>query len=605
MSNQTSAVSPTEATTEVTTTPKQTGDGDAKDANKVSGPSPGDNHDHSATVVDGRGQTASADVNAVSDPANRTCEAPALTPTGKRCTVRTLPNGMKLRVVTSDEEPDDDSPADDQNETSVQPPNTSAVKNGKGKAAGKKHAPQKAKPPVQQQLPKIAPKPQPVPRQTPEQRLALWNKVEEVLRANYDKPEINTARAIFATVASHRIPRRVPCWAMIIAPSGSMKTEVLKSLEGLPSIHFVDTVTENTFLSGKIDGETKKRLEPASYLHRMGPEGVMVCADFSTYLSLDPKKFASVLGQLRRIYDGHIRKETGSDENAQEREWKGRLTLLAGCTSEIDRQYKVFQALGDRFVRVRASRFGGAEVGAAAIDQENERGASELKTAVHAFMFPILSWAEIEPPAIPAELKARIANLSELVCYCRAYVPRSSSEYEIDGLPEPESNTRIAQELAQLARGWAVLMGADAVDEAGFNIVKRAAWDTIPPNRRLVLNALIEGDQPQECGLPRTTANRTADDLVAIGLADKEETGDVTESGKPEYEYNLSYMASGLIAAIKGDLDEVPEAAVADPPKKEKPRQNPMEKMFKIVTPVPVEPVREVYGESKPEAAPN
>jgi hypothetical protein len=227
---------------------------------------------------------------------------------------------------------------------------------------------------------------------------------------------------------------------------------------------------------------------------------------------------------MRRIYDGHLTKETGSDENAREREWRGRLTVIAGCTAEIDRQHKVFQSLGDRFARTRAARFGGADAAIAAMNQKiiNEE---ELKKAVHTFMLSVMSWPELPAPTIPEDLQRRLANLTELLAQARSYVPRDYHEREIIGFVETESNTRIAQEIAQIMRGWALLMGRNEVNEEDFALAKRAAWDSIPPVRMAVLKALIQRQQPKDAlpELPPTTVDRTADDLVAIGLADKEE----------------------------------------------------------------------------------
>jgi hypothetical protein len=64
----------------------------------------------------------------------------------------------------------------------------------------------------------------------------------------------------------------------------------------------------------------------------MGEDGVLVAADFSTFTS-DPKKLQVILAQLRRIYDGHFSREFGTDENMQERNWKGHIIswCSAGC----------------------------------------------------------------------------------------------------------------------------------------------------------------------------------------------------------------------------------------------------------------------------------
>jgi hypothetical protein len=69
-------------------------------------------------------------------------------------------------------------------------------------------------------------------------------------------------------------------------------------------------------------------------------------------------------------------------------------------------------------------------------------------------------------------------------------------EREIDGQAQAESNTRLPQELAQIGRGWAVLMNRSQVTEEDFRLIRRAAFDSIPPLRCAVLQALMNGEKP-------------------------------------------------------------------------------------------------------------
>lgn len=152
-------------------------------------------------------------------------------------------------------------------------------------------------------LPKISqptPSIKPIPRQTPEVRAELWQKVENILVHNYQNPELEAVKVILASVAAHRISEFPPSWPMAIAPAGSMKTEILKTLDGLPSVYFLDEVTPNTFISGKIDAPGKERTTPASLLHRIGDNGILVSADFSTFLEMDERNRGKILSQLRR-----------------------------------------------------------------------------------------------------------------------------------------------------------------------------------------------------------------------------------------------------------------------------------------------------------------
>jgi len=396
----------------------------------------------------------------------------------------------------------------------------------------------------------------PIPIQPAAERAVLWQHIEGYLTEKYRNPDIDAAKIILAAVASHRIVDYPPAWAMGIAPAGSMKTEILKSLDGLPSVHLVDEVTANTFISGKLSQPGEQRTTPASLLHRIGDEGIIIAADFSTVLEIDEKTRGKILSQLRRIYDGQLRREFGSEDNLDEREWKGRITLLAGATPVVDRFHKVFAALGDRFARVRWPRAGGVE--AAMMAMEQDRTVSEqLKKLVHKYLLPVLSQPKIDAPKLAHEMQLRIANLSEIVALARTYIPRNS-EREIDGTVQAESNTRLPQQLAQVGRGWAALMNRSEVDEEAFGLIRRTAWDSIPPVRRAILEGLMSGKKPHSVGLPPATTDRGLEELVAIGLL---ATRIVTCGTKcTETEYRLSDTTRTLLVGA-GQTNAAPDSS--------------------------------------------
>ena len=78
-----------------------------------------------------------------------------------------------------------------------------------------------------------------------------WNTVVDVLEHRFHDADVQAARAVYAAVAAHRLKGQ-PVWPMAVAPPGSLKTEILDALNGLPNVHFIDSVTPNTFISGQI-----------------------------------------------------------------------------------------------------------------------------------------------------------------------------------------------------------------------------------------------------------------------------------------------------------------------------------------------------------------
>jgi hypothetical protein len=354
-------------------------------------------------------------------------------------------------------------------------------------------------------------------RYGPQQQEEQWREIVRILHADYEQADLVATRVILSSVAAHRIVAFSPVWMMAVAPSGSMKTAMLESLDGLPGIFFVDEVTPQTFISGKLEEKRKKRQTPASFLHRIGSEGVLIAADFSTVLSMDERNRAKILAQLRRIYDGHFSREFGTDENLEERDWKGRLTFLTGVTPDVDSHYSVYRSLGERFVQVRWPRAGGVSAGLKALRKRKE-APQELRNAVHAFMSPILGQASVLPPSIPEHIEVRIAHLGEFTALARTRVQRERSTHEVQAEASPEGNTRLPQEFAQLGRGSAVLAGRQEVSEEDFGLVRRAAFDCIPAVRRAVLEALLQNRSAYSLGIPAAVVSRACEDLVAVGL---------------------------------------------------------------------------------------
>jgi hypothetical protein len=342
------------------------------------------------------------------------------------------------------------------------------------------------------------------------QRASSWQAVEKVLNEHYTNPDAEGARVLCAAMAAHALKQFPPAWCMATAPPGSMKTVQLESFRDLPRVHFVDEVTPNTFISGKVDEQGKTRKKPASLLHRIGPDGVIVAADFSTVTS-NPRTLQTVLAQLRRIYDGNLRREFGTDQNLDEREWTGRLTFFAGATPAVDKHYSVFQELGERFVRARWERAGGVDTGLQAMKQ-TDRAHKELKVAVRTLLCPILSNPQTAP-TISSEIEQKIASLGELIALARTAVLRDRYKREPTGEVITEGNTRLPQQLCQIARGSALLDGRGQVSEYDYGIAYRAAFDSLLPIRRAVLEATWHGRSPHSLGLPKVSIDRTIEDL--------------------------------------------------------------------------------------------
>ena len=398
-----------------------------------------------------------------------------------------------------------------------------------------------------------------------------WQAVEDTLKRYWYQIDIQAVQAQLACIAAHFLTDYPPAWLLAIAPAGSAKTVVLEAVDKLPYFHQIDQFTPNTFISGLIDDDKptpfsnlqkvkRKTEEVASYdstivgyeqalrnmtcaslLNRIGPSGIVTIPDFSTILQKRQDVRDDIFAQLRRIYDGTLRREFGTAGRLCEREWHGRITALAAVTPEIDHYHNVFIALGERWMRIRWSRVSGLGAGLTALDQTEEVFA-RLQYVIRELLMPYINRIP-RAPSIPDSIKQRLINLSDLVCIARAHVHRDS-EGEVDCEPAPESNTRLPKTLAQVMRGWTALMGKAECDEEAFALAERIAWDCIPPMRKHVFEC-VRLNRPRHIkGLSSNGVMRATKELVALGLIAPIESEEVSI---PE----LTELAKDMYRAVR------------------------------------------------------
>jgi hypothetical protein len=240
---------------------------------------------------------------------------------------------------------------------------------------------------------------------------------------------------------------------------------------------------------------------------------MIVYPDFSTILAMKAEAKASILADMRRIYDGHIRKEFGTANNLKTREWRGRITFAVAATPAVDSHYGIFQSLGERFVMIRWGRPDGIEAALAAMNQDSATARAELQEAVRS-LFGGLPAVE---PVLSERLQRSVAALADFVTRARTHIERSGTTKEMLYEPEPEAPTRLAQQLSQLAKGSALLDGRPDAGEQDYTIVKRVAFDCIPTRRRKVIEAVCCG-RDLEGIAPKATLHYCVEDLQVLDL---------------------------------------------------------------------------------------
>jgi hypothetical protein len=348
-----------------------------------------------------------------------------------------------------------------------------------------------------------------------------FTELNEVLQKWFCKPDLQAVRIVLGAIKAHYLKIGDPAWLFLVAPPASGKSTMsLMGASGLAEVQTLSDFTENTFLSGFYGHKEPGLLEKLGTTSKNGTisvsqgNAVFLAKDFTTVLSMRRDKRGTILSQLREIHDGTFRRDFGTGET---KIWKGRVTILAAVTPVLDRYFSVFSVLGERFLQIRWHRPDSEEAGEWAIEQQGKE--EQIKAEAGEAIKNTFTRAIPLAPSLPAGIAPRIASLSEIVALGRTHIFRDGyGSREIEYVPEPEANTRIAKGLAALIRGIAALSGHAAVEEQDLQDGFRVGLDCLPENRRRVLLAAKTGQDLATIPIAPTMRFRAAEELEALGV---------------------------------------------------------------------------------------
>jgi DNA-binding MarR family transcriptional regulator len=359
-------------------------------------------------------------------------------------------------------------------------------------------------------------------------------------------PDPASLLAVLGAYAANRLEGD-PVWLLLVGSPGAGKSETIGSLAGLPDVHPAATMTEASLLSGT---PKKERAENASggLLRKIGDQGILLCKDFGSVLSMHRDERARVLAALREIYDGSWTRHVGVD-GGRSLHWKGRVGLIAGCTPTIDRHHAVMGAMGERFVLFRLPETDPADLARRSLRHAGRE--VEMRKEMANAVDQLFARDFGQPRALSDEDEGRLIALSTLVVRARSAVERDSyHSRDIELIPAPEAPTRLIVVLKRLLDGLDAI-GCDR--EEAWDVVIRSALDSMPAIRRSVLDLLIDQEAAESTsqiaealGYPTTTTKRALEDLTAHGLVSRTSQG----QGKADL-WELAPWARKQYAAVR------------------------------------------------------
>ena len=352
-----------------------------------------------------------------------------------------------------------------------------------------------------------------------------------------------------ATIAANRMDGD-PLWVFLVAPPSGGKTEVIRSLDDVPDVYPLSSLTAQTFASG-----FERKGTETSLLPKIDGKTVTM-KDFGTVLTMYREKKAEILAQLREIYDGGFTKEFG---NGKTFKWSGKVGLLAGVTPIIDREYGLNQVLGERFLLYRVKSAPARALARRAMAQRQREG--DQRRVLRQIMAGFLESVPLSAPAMSIPTMDAIAALAEFVALARSPV-LLDQRGEIDYIPAPEGPGRLAKQLALLAQALAAVRGEPEVALTSYLTVYQVAQDTLPAQRRVMLEAILAPERiepattaavAEATRYPTSTARRYLQELAAIRLVERLTEG----QGHPD-RWQPSPLLLGLLDAMKPPISETP-----------------------------------------------
>ena len=362
----------------------------------------------------------------------------------------------------------------------------------------------------------------------PERRITLLQ-IEEAISELMVLSDFVPLRVALATHAANFL-NQIPLWTMITAPPSSGKTEILGCFYNLPHVQVVSDITKSSLLSGTSQKDHAKN-KTGGLLLKIGKFGFLVFKDLTTSLAKNRDAEAEIFAALREIYDGDYSRHFGTD-GGTEKEWHGRLGVIAAVTSEIEKHRTMFSTLGDRFLTVRIysdddecmeQSFKALE--SSGSEHRIRRELQELTASLFQDMEPD---TDLSKPFL-FYIHKHIAPLAAFVASCRTPVERSGYKRDIEFIHTTEGYARLTKQLYGLFCGC-VSIGCSLAE--AWCVTVRVALDSIPEQRGQVLEAILDHEAGSATGtftleglrtetrLPKTANERIVEDLYSVKVLD-------------------------------------------------------------------------------------
>lgn len=323
-------------------------------------------------------------------------------------------------------------------------------------------------------------------------------------------------KIVYAAVVAHHYKSN-PIWLLVLGPVSGGKTTLLESLAKSQMIHSISTLTPAAVASGSDSSRS------ASFVFQANGK-VAIIKEFNNIMAMHSEARNALFGMLREVYDGTLIRKTGRTEI----NWKGKISLIAGGTPQIESSRALEATLGERFITVKMKAATEKQIDDILLSStkhtiNKEAMENDLSKAAKCFLdenFPILA------TTLSSGIIKTIQQASKAIVKLRTGVLRDgqgakeiTSPIEIGELP-----ARVNSQLELITLGLASL-GHDDKDQA--RIILRLMRDGIPTIRlrtaaAIMANCQSHGEISDYVKVSQGTISRTIEELKFLGIIEQQ-----------------------------------------------------------------------------------
>lgn len=312
--------------------------------------------------------------------------------------------------------------------------------------------------------------------------------VENEIKKVYLLNDSGVIKMLLATVIANKLKLSTkPIWLLILGGSSSGKTALIQTLDKCGDwIVPIDTLTTNTFASGL------QRSAEVSLLWKAN-NGVLVFKDFTTITSMNEEGLREIMGQLRAIYDGSFKKETGNNVTV---DWKGYVGIIAGGTIASQRKMRQFSEQGERFINYILTAPDSKLMTRKAIKNQKKLGELEghLQDVVADFVKSKVGddkHYDLEELEISDEIVEEMISVADFCTMARSPVLMNRQKPDkVEFVGDREQPSRVAMMFTNIAQALMILSDQKKLSDENAEIIYKSAMDSVPVERRLVLKLL-------------------------------------------------------------------------------------------------------------------